>query len=109
METVVTPEVPKKTYQGWRYFHCEKCKFKWRETCRDASTPSGSICPRSKHITSPFKFKLDATVQVDDHKNLSGPTLIEPVITPSGHMLRIERKKKKKRKISKKSRKRNRR
>ena len=30
--------------QGWRYFECGECGVKFRETCRDHSTPSSSLC-----------------------------------------------------------------
>lgn len=73
----------KKIWQGWRYFDCEDCGAKFRETCRDHSTASISRCvtedcPSHAHGgLSPVSSRSDWSVQVDDHGNLIGDRVVE--------------------------------
>lgn len=52
---------------GWRSFECEDCGCKWKESCRDAPSLSGSDCPKCHEFTSPNGYKTDDSV------SLSGP------------------------------------
>lgn len=62
--------------QGWRYFHCEKCGKRWRETCRDYQTPSNSLCPTDDCSINlhgglgPYDCESDKTIPVDAYGNL---------------------------------------
>lgn len=63
-------KVTEKCRQGWRYFTCEDCRYSWRETCRDANSPSGVDCLRCHTHIPPERFVIDATVKVDRMGNL---------------------------------------
>lgn len=74
------------THQGWRFFSCQHCGARWRETCRDYSTESNSRCVNNhceSHLrsgVSPFDAWADASVEIDAYHNLVKETQIERFI-----------------------------
>ncbi len=58
--------------QGWRWFSCgyaDGCGRQWKETCRDAASPSGENCTCGEFIP-PDKSEVDPAVTVDTWGNL---------------------------------------
>lgn len=56
----------RKVVQGWRIFYCDDCGHIWKETSRDAASPSGDTCPNCSHWVTPGDYELDPTIPIDE-------------------------------------------
>lgn len=61
---------PRLVRQGWRFFHCEDCEHRWKESTRDWRSPSGECCPRCNECWSPYHGESDESLAVDRMGNL---------------------------------------
>lgn len=67
--------------QGWRWFKCEYCGIVWRETTRDALSPSVESCPGCNADCRPEKYMVDETIEVDEMRNLTAKGRVVHVIS----------------------------
>ena len=58
------------TRSGWRFFVCDECGQKWRETSRDRLSPSGVDCECCGDWCTPVCSTGLPAVDVDDFGNL---------------------------------------
>lgn len=56
--------------QGWRFFHCEDCEYRWKAATRDWRSPSGDNCPRCGEWWFPYHSEADDALPVDRMGNL---------------------------------------
>lgn len=63
--------------QGWQYYECEDCDYKWRETTRDYTSHSMAQCPECKGVEDVITGELDQTIKVDQNGNLAEPIKVE--------------------------------
>lgn len=56
---------------GWRYFTCEGCGVSFKESTRDATSPSSSVCAEHcGEVVRPFAFEFVWDMPLDSSKNL---------------------------------------
>lgn len=55
--------------RGWRSFSCDSCGMKWKEPCRDCSSPSEEVCSCGE-VLKAIGFQVDENINVDEYGNL---------------------------------------